>query len=1185
MKDRKNSEIIIFVIVCMLLNIVGKVFASRMMLPIWLDCVGTAISAYVMGPVCAAIIGFTSNLAFGIFSIDSISYALVNALVGIVVGMCAKQKMIERFFDSMTVAALVTLVSVIVSTPLNIFFYEGNTGNIWGDGVIIFMSEKGFPNILSCLIGEFYIDFVDKILSITILFFALKLYRSLKKGSFGENKNTKLLIVTVLLSAAMSLCLLQNTEAAEIPANRNEYSSYVRTIYSKSEGLLGGTASCVAGTEDGIIWIGTYGGLYRFNGKSFKLMEEYDSVKNVNALYVDGQGRLWIGTNDSGLTIAVDEEIENVLTEAEGLPNNSVRSIVGDNNENYYVGTAGSMGVISLMGGLSIEKVLPEIQYAVSTTANSTGDVAAVTSVGQLFLLRDGDIVTSLDGVEDTGNTDKKSETFTACCYDSADRLIAATTDDRLLVYEASEKGFKLIKTIECEGMAVINGICRTENGRIFVCADSGFGYISFTDSFKKIQAVEFSDSIQSMTTDYQGNLWFVSSRKGAMCMSEAPFMDLFDESGLPEAVTNSVISWRGKYFFGTDNGLVIIDKNNHKRLENNITKALEGVRIRSVMQMSNGALWIATTGSGIWSLNPDWTYEVFDINEGTLGSKFRCFAELPDNTVAAAGDAGITFIKNSKVTGTIGIDDGLANSKVLSIMLMKDGRLMAGTDGGGIAIIRDGKVEKTLRRADGLISDIILRTVQDRDVIFIVCGSGLMYMDEKEQLHNIKDFPYYNIFEVICQGETVMVPSGAGIYVINREALLSGEKFDYDLYDEKRGLRSTLTVNAWNYMDAAKNIYLSTNQGVVFFNLDKLSNYDDSYRLFMKNVLADDKRINIDNDSDIVFERDTYRIEFFPEIINFTTVNPYMGIYLKGFDSEPKIMHQKEVSSVVYTNLPPGKYELHVTVYNSNMKVIEDRVYNVIKKMEIQDYPFFHIYILLVIIMAVAWFSWFVTRGYVQGILVRQREQIEYVNKQVQMGNETILAIARTVDAKDANTSQHSTRVSEYSVLIAKRLGYDESYCENIRKIALLHDIGKIGIPDKVLNKPAKLDDEEYAIMKSHVTRGAEILKDFSIIEDVAVGALYHHERYDGKGYVHGLKGEEIPLKARIIGIADAFDAMTANRVYRKKLDLDFVIEELKRCSGGQFDPQLVDIMLSLIEDGTIDVNRIYAESTETNK
>jgi energy-coupling factor transport system substrate-specific component len=114
---------------------------------------------------------------------------------------------------------------------------------------------------------------------------------------------------------------------------------------------------------------------------------------------------------------------------------------------------------------------------------------------------------------------------------------------------------------------------------------------------------------------------------------------------------------------------------------------------------------------------------------------------------------------------------------------------------------------------------------------------------------------------------------------------------------------------------------------------------------------------------------------------------------------------------------------------------------------------------------------------------------------------------------------------------------------------------------------------------MKSHVVKGADILKDFTLIDHVWEGALYHHERYDGKGYASGLKGEEIPLNARIIGIADAFDAMTANRVYRKKLEFSYVLEELKRGKGTQFDPDLVDIMLELISSGKINTAELYAE------
>lgn len=181
----------------------------------------------------------------------------------------------------------------------------------------------------------------------------------------------------------------------------------------------------------------------------------------------------------------------------------------------------------------------------------------------------------------------------------------------------------------------------------------------------------------------------------------------------------------------------------------------------------------------------------------------------------------------------------------------------------------------------------------------------------------------------------------------------------------------------------------------------------------------------------------------------------------------------------------------------------------------------------------------------------------------------QAITAIAKTVDAKDTYTRQHSTRVARYSREIAIRSGlFDSEEIDVIYRTALLHDIGKIGIPDSILNKPARLTDEEFMKMKEHTTIGAQILKDVTLIKDVDKGAKYHHERFDGRGYPQGLKGEEIPIVARIVGVADAYDAMTSDRAYRKKLSEDIVRGELEKGRGAQFDPVFCDIMLGIMDD-----------------
>lgn len=198
-----------------------------------------------------------------------------------------------------------------------------------------------------------------------------------------------------------------------------------------------------------------------------------------------------------------------------------------------------------------------------------------------------------------------------------------------------------------------------------------------------------------------------------------------------------------------------------------------------------------------------------------------------------------------------------------------------------------------------------------------------------------------------------------------------------------------------------------------------------------------------------------------------------------------------------------------------------------------------------------------------------RYMAELTEKNQEIQdMAIQTIATIANTIDAKDEYTRGHSKRVAEISVAIAKDLGMSQEDINNLKSIALLHDIGKIGVPDTVLNKPGKLTDDEYELMKQHTVIGAEILKDIKMFQGIEVGARSHHEKYDGTGYPEKISGEDIPYIARIIAVADAFDAMTSNRVYRKRLDLDYVINELKRCSGSQFDPDIVKVLIRMIEE-----------------
>ncbi len=197
--------------------------------------------------------------------------------------------------------------------------------------------------------------------------------------------------------------------------------------------------------------------------------------------------------------------------------------------------------------------------------------------------------------------------------------------------------------------------------------------------------------------------------------------------------------------------------------------------------------------------------------------------------------------------------------------------------------------------------------------------------------------------------------------------------------------------------------------------------------------------------------------------------------------------------------------------------------------------------------------------------------KEVESKTRQVeQLSVQIVKALAEAIDAKDTYTNGHSGRVARYSKEIAKRYGYDYKHQNLIYMMGLLHDVGKIGVPDAIINKPSKLTDSEYEEIKNHPVMGARILKTITEMPNLVVGARWHHEKYDGSGYPDGLKGLDIPEEARIIAVADAYDAMSSRRSYRSPIPQAKLRQEIEDGAGTQFDPEFARIMLQMIDEDT---------------
>lgn len=266
------------------------------------------------------------------------------------------------------------------------------------------------------------------------------------------------------------------------------------------------------------------------------------------------------------------------------------------------------------------------------------------------------------------------------------------------------------------------------------------------------------------------------------------------------------------------------------------------------------------------------------------------------------------------------------------------------------------------------------------------------------------------------------------------------------------------------------------------------------------------------------------------------------------------------------YTNLKGGNYTFHLKAINADDVVNSDEMnLHITKGKGLFEYYLTWVILIIALALIIILITTTIMSAKVKAAKKRQQQYKEITNQALQ-------TIANTIDDKDKYTNGHSMRVAKYSKEMANRLGMSEEEQEQVYYIALMHDIGKIGIPDAILNKPGKLDDEEYEIMKTHTIIGANILKDFTAVPHIGDGALGHHENYNGKGYPNGVISRKQPIVVQIIRVADTYDAMATKRAYRKPLDKEIIIAELEKYKGIDFNPEIEEVMLTMIEDGFVE-------------
>ena len=538
---------------------------------------------------------------------------------------------------------------------------------------------------------------------------------------------------------------------------------------------------------------------------------------------------------------------------------------------------------------------------------------------------------------------------------------------------------------------------------------------------------------------------------------------------------------------------------------------------------------------------------------------------ESSDGSIYVGTRDGLALIRNDKVEKTFTTKNGLSNPQVLCLLEHK-GNIYVGTDGGGINLIRDDHIVYNLDQQDGLRAGVILRMATDLETggMWISTGNSIAHFKNGE-LTTIANFPSTNNFDFIfTQNGEMLVTCNQGIYVTRSSKLLKDGSYDYVL-SQRDGLSGALTANSFNYIENNEKLYLCLQNGLCQLNLDSLEQSSGLKKFCVPSINIDGVDYPLDEDKPLQISSDATRITYKAYVLTNSLNNVTLSSYLEGFDKNIEKVSRFDNKERTYTNLAGGTYKLHVGIYDQRTgKLSQEKVYTLIKEKKLSEYPAFVLLPLTIFVGLLFGGYRLYMRRRMQKIQEKQRETEKFLDQ-------VISSFAKAIDLKDTYTRGHSARVAQYSRQLAEAMGWSKERVDNLYRVALLHDVGKVVIPDEILNKRGTLTDAEYAKMKEHTDIGSAILEEISQFPLIAVGAKCHHERYDGHGYGHQLSGEEIPLEARIIAVADTFDAMNSTRVYRPHLTREKILSELEHAKNTQLDGEIVDVLLRLIAEGKV--------------
>ena len=950
-------------------------------------------------------------------------------------------------------------------------------------------------------------------------------------------------------------------------------------------------------TEDGYVWIAQYAGLTRYDAKEFVTYksfsfegEEY-AVINVRALASKGN-TLYIATSKD-VFVYKDNQFAPLVVDV-----GAVSDIVLDGkNELLYISTTDNGGfVYNIAEGTNT--VIP------GTEGGFVHDIAPDPE-------RDTYYYQGEAGVYDKNGTEilQNSRLLEIYAYDA----ILYMAEDSGIIHRYDLVNERVLPDLTVPDQ--VNRLLYSEKDQILfaACEKNGIYCIDFSagDPVTTLAGdLDNKSQLVDLMIDYEGNLWVASHYIGASgvsiitrnALSELLYDDpVWQALNAPPAFDRNVYAVE-KYgdilYIVTATRIYRYDLNRSEILPDNaLMQAIDayaGVKTQEGqaqgdenftftyapkdVEVFRGKLYFGVYNIGLVEYDPD-SEQVVIYDADYIAGHLGTVIDDPDLTLTNSIRSMRSFDEYLILGFARGIMrfDGTVfsvmnlGSNVLYINKTQDGRILLDRSQ-GLYVVDEDFTSITEIPTEKEVAGNRLKFLVDGDMLYYTLNSRLFRtntangdgVSEEIAIPYIKG-SIVELAKIQCgddDGQPVykyVIGSQTQLYIADS---LEGDRLtDYEIYDATNGLQPIIANTSGYYDEAEQKYYLQSTNGIFVYDFNLTREVPTPVRIAVSSVDLDGTHFYGES---IDVGKNISRVAFNLSILGFRPNNGFTVYYRMDGVDDDFIEDASGSQSLYYTNLAGGSYDFHVYVTDEYGQESNRIVIHLEKEKKVYEQWWFWAVIAVLGVALVFFLTSLFVRYKTRQALKRQ---LEYKNITL----ESIQAIARTIDAKDEYTNGHSIRVGFYSKVIAENMGMSSDEVDNIYYIALLHDIGKIAIPDSILNKPGRLTDQEFGVMKSHTTRGAAILKGISTIPQIVEGAKSHHEKYDGSGYPEGIKGEDIPFVARIICCADCFDAMASKRVYKEPFSLDVITKEFERCAGTQFDPKMSKVVVDLITTGKL--------------